>query len=107
MFKECLLEHHIQAENVYGTGDEPSSKEYNKILQEISARLRAGKRKEPMERFLIIFLFVGHGVMKDGMHSMLYNEFDLKTRYYKMFRAEEKIRSWAEIYPNSYTVGIF
>ena len=45
--------------------------------------------------------------MKDGMHSMLYNEFDLKTRYYKMLRAEQKIRSWAELYPNSYTIGIF
>ena len=60
-----------------------------------------------MVKYLIIFVFAGHGIMKDGRHAMLYNEFDLKTRYYKMFRAEEKIRTWAELYPNSYTIGIF
>ena len=60
-----------------------------------------------MEKYLIICLFAGHGIVKDCKHHMLYNEFDLKTRYYKMFRAEEKLKSWAELYPNSYTVGIF
>ena len=61
----------------------------------------------PMERYLIMFLFAGHGLQKDGQQVMLYNEYDPKTRFYKLFRAELKLRIFAEIYQNSYIVGIF
>ena len=50
---------------------------------------------------------MGNGIVKDGRFCMLVNEYDLSTRYYKIFRAEEKIRSWAQIFPNSYHVALF
>ena len=52
----------------------------------------------PMSRYLIIFLFAGHGLLKDGMQVMAYNEFDKETGFYKTFRAEAKLRSFSEIY---------
>ena len=54
-----MLKHHIKAENIFGSDEDPSSAEYNKIIADISRKLRAGKRKVPMERYLIIFVFVG------------------------------------------------
>ena len=38
---------------------------------------------------------------------MLYNEFNPKTNFYALFRAEKKLRQFAEIYPNAYVIGIF
>ena len=62
---------------------------------------------KPMKRYLIIFLFAGHGLQKDGMQEMLYNEFDTRNCFYKLFRAEVKLRSFAEIFQNAYVIGIF
>ena len=45
--------------------------------------------------YLVIFLFAGHGMIKEGAQVLLYNEFDENTGYYKMFKAEETIRQWA------------
>ena len=60
-----------------------------------------------MEKYLVIFLFAGHGLQLDGMQVMLYNEFNQKQSFYKLFRAEAKLRSYAEIYHNAYIIGIF
>ena len=73
--------------------------------------MRAGKgdrkAKKPVEKYLIIFLFAGHGILKDGMQALLYNEYDPSTRFYKVLNAEAKLRLWSEIYPNAYIIGIF
>ena len=55
----------------------------------------------------MIWLFAGHGVLKNGMTSLLLNEFDKSNRFYKMLEAESLIRKFAHNYPNSYTVAIF
>ena len=41
-----------------------------------------------MEKYLVICLFAGQGLQKEGMQQMLYNEFKEKTCFYKMFKAE-------------------
>ena len=43
------------------------SKEVSDQFAKLTKRLREGKKKQPIEKFLIIFLFAGHGVLKDGM----------------------------------------
>ena len=73
----------------------------------VSKRISDGKKKTPVENYLVIFLFAGHGMLKDGMQVMLYNEYDKKAEFYKLMMAEAKLRGWAEIYPNSYIIGIF
>ena len=41
------------------------------------------------------------------MQCLLYNEYDPRNKFYKILMAEAKLRGWAEIYPNSYIIGIF
>ena len=69
--------------------------------------MRVGKKKKPLQRFLVIFLFAGHGLLVEGQQILIYNEFDPKERFYKLLRAEAKLRAYAEIYPNSYIISIF
>lgn len=95
---ECLTQYQIKTKNTYNLGDDPKKVVVEKALCQISAKIRNGKKKEPMDKFLIIFLFAGHGLQKDGMQAMLYNEYDKSTGFYKLFRAEQKLRSYAEIY---------
>ena len=54
-----------------------------------------------------MFLFAGHGMIKEGAQVLLYNEFDRKTGFYTMFKAEEMIRNMAAEFDNSYLMGIF
>ena len=35
------------------------------------------------------------------------NEFDEKTSFYKLYKAETKLRSWASTLQNAYLIGIF
>ena len=69
--------------------------------------LRTGKKKKPIDKYLVIFLFAGHGLMVEGQQNLLYNDFDPKEKFYKLLRAEAKLRTFAEIYPNSYIISIF
>ena len=80
--------------------DESSAKVGEKFA-ELTKRLREGKRKQPIEKFLIIFLFAGHGILKDGLQALLFNEYDEKTGFYRLLTAEAKLRLWSEIYPKN------
>ena len=60
-----------------------------------------------MVNYLVIFLFAGHGLLKDGQQVLVVNEFDQKTSFYKFFMAENTLRNLAEVCPNAYLVGIF
>ena len=88
-------------------GENPSSALVTAEMGKLSKRLRAGKSKRPVENYFIVFLFAGHGILKDGMQAMLYNEYDEASAFYKVLTAEAKLRLWSEIYPNAYIVGIF
>lgn len=85
----------------------PTAKEVDKHMSALSKEMRKGKTASPVENYLVIFLFAGHGVLRDGMQAMLYNEFDNRCNFYKFLMAEKKLRGWAEIYPNSYIIGIY
>ena len=45
---------------------DPSSKEVCEAFENISSRLRKSKKRKPIEKYLIFFLFATHGVLKDG-----------------------------------------
>ena len=55
----------------------------------------------------MILLFAGHGLLKDGQQVLVMNEYDESTRFYKLFKAENKLRTWALIFPNAYLISIF
>ena len=84
-----------------------NSKVVGQTFDALSKKLREGNKKIPMEKYLIVFLFAGHGILKDGMQALLINEYDSKNRFYGLLKAEGKLRLWAEIYPNAYIIGIF
>ena len=69
-------------------GDNPSPTQFGKAIDEISKKLREGKRAKPPVNYLVVILFAGHGVLKDGMQVLLYNEFDQATGFYKLLKAE-------------------
>ena len=93
--KQVIRKYNVKQEDIYGDSNNPTSKQWTDIMSMVSARLRSGSRMQPPQKYLVLYAFVGNGIVKDGRFCMLINEYDLSTRYYKMFRAEEKIRSWA------------
>ena len=106
-FQEVLSKYGIKSKHLYNLDKNPTSRDVETAMKQIGKKLREGKHKVPMERYLVMFLFAGHGLQRDGLQVMLYNEFDPKTRFHKQLRAELKLRTWAEIYPNSYIVCMF
>ena len=56
---------------------------------------------------LLIHIFAGHGVLSDGMQTLLVNEFDKRKKFYKQFPAERLVRFLAEKCPNTYNIAIF
>ena len=79
----------------------------NTFRDKISSKLNKGKKANPPENYLVIFLFACHGVLYEGNQSIVLNEYDNSTKWYKLFAVEKKLRMWAEIYPNAYIIGIF
>ena len=43
----------------------------------------------------------------EGHQVILYNEFDRTKGFFKKFALERKMRSWAELYHNAYTICIY
>ena len=76
-------------------------------MEKLKSMLEEGKSQTPPINYLVMFLFAGHGMIKEGAQVLLYNEFDKKTGFYKMFKAEEIIRNMAAEFDNSYLMGIF
>ena len=94
-------------DDVYNLDADPTEKETRLVFSEIDKKLRAGKASLPQVNYLVIYLFAGHGILRDGMQSVLLNEYMKKDQFYRMFRAEAIIRMQASQYPNSYIIGIF
>ena len=52
-------------------------------------------------------LFAGISMQIEGHAVILHNEFDRTTGFFKKFSLEKKMRSWAELYQNAYTICIY
>ena len=107
MFNECMLKYGFRQEDIHNLSCSPSKAEVDRVFQQIASDLKAGKRKIPMKKYLIMCLFAGHGFMIEGQQVVIFNEYDQHQRFYKAFKAESRLRCLAELYPNSYIVGIF
>ena len=89
-------------------GDDPTKAQIEKTFKEqISVRLSQGKRANPPENYLVIMLFACHGVLHEGNQSIVLNEYDKSKGFYKLLPVEKKLRTWANIFPNAYFIGIF
>ena len=64
----------------------------NTIDEKVYKVLKKGRDANPSENYLVVFLFACHGKLKEGYQHIVINEYDRKTKYYKLFPAEEKLR---------------
>ena len=60
-----------------------------------------------MVNYLIISVFIGRGITKNGRQQMIFNDYDQKSKFYKLLSAESLLRNIATKYLNAYMVGIF
>ena len=67
IMRDCLLKYEFMDEDITNLYErDPSSKEVCEAFENISSRLRKSKKRKPIEKYLIFFLFATHGVLKDG-----------------------------------------
>ena len=85
--------------------ENPSPQDVEKELDEINRVLKISKRQS--KNILIVMFMTGLGIQNDGVQALVYNQFDKKTGQVKVLMAERKLRSWVELYPNSYIISIF
>ena len=94
-------------ENIYMLDQDPTESEVRQVFSKITKRLEIGKQNIPMTKFLVIFLFACHGIIKENMQEILLNEFDKKEKFLKRFRAESLIRNISIKYKNAYIITMF
>ena len=56
---------------------------------------------------LALFCYASHGMIRDGRQVIILNEHSEKDTFYKIFGAEENMRTHARKFSNTYIVGIF
>ena len=70
----CLRNYGVTSkQNIYRLDDDPTLLQVTKVLRLITNRLEAGIQIGPRVNYFIVWLFAGHGMVKDGMQSMLLN----------------------------------
>ena len=78
-----------------------------KQLSELQKILRNRLTKEVDSLHLCMQFFAGHGMQRDGLQVIVVNEFDPYGKFYKLYRAEQRIRYSSETFNNCYFIGIF
>ena len=101
--EQCLRKYQIEdEEDIYRLND-PTMKEFEGTLKKITRRIKG----QPEEQFLVILLFAGHGILKQGVQNIVLNEFDPKEGFYKMNPIEGVVRAMANMLQNAYFITIF
>ena len=83
--------------------EDPTPKDHAKLLRDLKARFRNNPRK----KHCILYCFAAHGGVSSGLQCLVHNEFDQRSRWYKLFRAEYFIRQMATKFKNTYQVVFF
>ena len=82
---------------------QPTKAEFKKEWIELNRLVREQKDT----KFLVMFLFAGHGFVKQGRQILVTNEYDENTKFYNTIQAELLIRTFSSRYKNVYNVTIF
>jgi hypothetical protein len=81
----------------------PTWNECMKVQKALKALLKdAGE-----ERIAIVYTFASHGGMRGGLQTVIVDQFDKKTRYFKLWQVEAMIRDLARIFVRSFHFVIF
>ena len=60
-------------QSIYSLTDDPSHAQFMQELRIITNRLEAGMRQTPQVNYLVIWVFAGHGIVKDGVQNLILN----------------------------------
>ena len=64
-------------------------------------------KKNPHETVLAFLCYASHGMIQDGRQMIVVNQFVESKGFYKLYGAEENMRTAARTFSNAYIVGIF
>ena len=87
----------------------PTFAQVSAVFKEIKHKMLEGLMKKPKKiNYVVFLLFAGHGILKDGMQTLVINEYDNLTAFYKLFPAEEAVRKLSySLNMNSYFICSF
>ena len=77
-------------ENEYNCED-PTAKEMLQLKNKLYKRFKS----KPKKKYLVYFILAGHGMNVGGQQVLLLNEYDPKSKYYKMWNIEKILRAFA------------
>ena len=87
--------------------DKATEAEFCKIYMDITMQLAEAAESNPPRNILVVSVFAGHGILKNGTQTLVLNEYDQESEFYKLLEAEHKMRLLSDMYSNSYIIAIF
>ena len=79
----------------------------NKMYVKAVVSIKKILHNSPTDVTLILSVFASHGMIQSGRQTILINEFEKATGFYRLIGAEENIRAAAINCTNSYFITIF
>ena len=93
-FKQFVVDYNICREtDIYELDDCPKIAEFHSTICKVTSRIRAGAMATPIEKYAVIVLVTGRGVVKDGVLMYALNEFDESTTFYRLIAIEEILKT--------------
>ena len=91
----------IEAEkDMLPTRKEPNSQSFKDYLKEQTDYAKDNQDK----RILLVIFCASHGFMKDGLQTLVMNQFDPSRNYFDLIPVEFDVRSESEKFPNIYSL---
>ena len=81
---------------------DPTESQYNEKIAQIEDTVRNTRGK-----VVLLCLFQGYGMRKDGSQEFMFNQYDNSTHFYKMVSVERELRRLARENRNLYVVSTF
>ena len=64
--EKCLKKMGLKEENIYRLTNATKAQTHDVISSKINLKLRDGRQKKPHTNYLVVFVFAGHGIQRDG-----------------------------------------
>ena len=90
---------------LYTVTEGATIRKVREVMNDLIKRFKAN----PNKKFLVMYTLAGHGIHMNGKQYLVLNEFNGNEDggFYNMSGIEEKIRTLADDYPNSYHIAFF
>ena len=90
-------------DNMFKMTDGPDYSTVMKTKKQLFQKLKQSKHKKT----LVSYVFAGHGMQENGTQVVVINEYDKETRFYRLWKIENMIRTFARMFPNSFHLAFF